>query len=60
MGILKRAGADGWAIGAWLTTPTAAFDGDSAVDYLVVHRSSREAVDRVKAVALADAAGWAQ
>lgn len=60
VGILKRAGADGWAVGAWLTTPTAAFDGDSAVDYLVVHRSSKDAVDRVKAVAAADAAAWSQ
>lgn len=59
VGILGRAGADGWAIGAWLTTPTPAFDGDSAVDHLVVHRGSRDAVERVVAVATADAAGWA-
>lgn len=59
VGILKRAGADGWAIGAWLTTPSPAFDGDSAVDHLVVHRSSKDAVDRLRAVATADAAGWA-
>ena len=60
VGILKRAGADGWAIGTWLTTPSAAFEDDSAVDYLVVHRSSRDAVDRVKAVAAADAATWSR
>lgn len=60
VGILGRAGADGWAIGAWLTTPSAAFDGDSAVDHLVVHRASREAVDRVVAVATADASAWAR
>ena len=60
VGILKRAGADGWAIGTWLTTPTTAFDADSAVDYLVVHRSSKEAVDRVRAVATADASGWSR
>lgn len=58
VGILKRAGADGWAIGTWLTTPSAAFDNESAVDYLVVHRSSKEAVDRVRAVATADASAW--
>jgi len=60
VGILKRAGADGWAIGTWLTTPTTAFDADSAVDYLVVHRSSKEAVDRVRAVATADASRWSR
>ena len=60
VGILKRAGADGWAIATWLTTPSAAFEDDSAVDYLVVHRSSRDAVDRVKAVAAADAATWSR
>ena len=58
VGILKRAGADGWAIGTWLTTPSPAFENDSAVDYLVVHRSSKEAVERVRAVAAADAAAW--
>jgi|GraSoiStandDraft_4_1057263.scaffolds.fasta_scaffold48878_2 hypothetical protein len=60
VGIFKRAGADGWAIGTWLTTPSSAFDDDSAVDYLVVHRSSKEAVDRVRAVAAADAGAWAR
>ncbi len=58
VGILGRAGADGWAVGLWLTTPSAAFDGESAVDHLVFHRSSREAVDRVVAAAAADAATW--
>ena len=42
------------------TTPTTAFDADSAVDYLVVHRSSKEAVDRVRAVATADASAWSR
>ena len=61
VGILKRAGADGWAIGAWLTTATAAFDGDSAVDYLVVHRSSKEGRRPGQGRSLsADAAGWAE
>jgi hypothetical protein len=60
VGILKRAGADGWANGTWLTTPSAAFEDESAVDYLVVHRSSKEAVDRVRAVAAADAGVWAR
>lgn len=59
IGILTRAGADGWAVGAWLTTASAAFEGQSAVDYLVVHRSSPAAVERVTAVATADASAWA-
>ena len=59
VGILARAGADGWAIGAWLTTPTAAFRGKSAVDHLAVHRSSPAAVDLVVRAARADAARWA-
>jgi len=58
VGILGRAGADGWAIGVWLTTPSPAFDGESAVDHLVFHRSSREAVERVVAAATADAEAW--
>ncbi|MEO7236711.1 MAG: hypothetical protein ABIW80_15235 [Lapillicoccus sp.] len=58
VGILGRAGADGWAVGVWLTTPSAAFDGESAVDHLVFHRSSREAVDRVLVAATADASAW--
>lgn len=58
VGILSRAGADGWAIGTWLTTPSPAFGGESAVDHLVLHHSSQAAVDHVVAVAQADAAGW--
>ena len=58
VGILGRAGADGWAVGVWLTTPSPAFDGDSAVDHLVLHRLSREAVGRVVTAATADVAGW--
>jgi hypothetical protein len=50
---------DGWSVGAWLTTPSAVFDGHSAVDYLVVHRSSPTAVARVSAAAVADATQWA-
>lgn len=59
VGILTRAGADGWTIGAWLTTPSDLFDGHSAVDYLVVHRSSGAAVEHVARAAAADAARWA-
>ncbi len=58
VGTLTRAGADGWAIGAWLTTASGAFDGDSVVDYLVLHHGSSEAVRRVTGAAAADAAGW--
>ena len=59
VGILTRAGVDGWTIGTWLTTPTELFEGHSAVDYLVVHRSSAAAVARVAQAAAADAARWA-
>ncbi len=59
VGAFTRRGADGWSIGAWLTTPSALFDGQSAVDYLVVHRSSAAAVARVAEAARADAAVWA-
>lgn len=58
IGVLGRAGADGWAIGTWLTTPSEAFGGESAVDHLVVRRSSRAAVDLVVSTAVADAARW--
>src|SRR6476661_7930268 len=58
VGVFTRRGVDGWSIGAWLTTPSAAFDGHSAVDYLVVHRSSAAAIGRVTEVAAADAAAW--
>ena len=59
VGAFTRRGVDGWSIGAWLTTPTDAFEGHSAVDYLVVHRSSAGAVARVAELAAADAAAWA-
>jgi hypothetical protein len=59
VGAFVRKGVDGWSIGAWLTTPSAVFDGHSAVDYLVVHRSSPTAVARVTAAAVADASQWA-
>jgi hypothetical protein len=59
VGAFVRKGADGWSIGAWLTTPSAVFDGHSAVDYLVVHRSSPSSVARVTAAAVADASQWA-
>src|SRR5690242_9355942 len=39
VGAFTRRGVDGWSVGAWLTTPTPVFDGQSAIDYLVVHRS---------------------
>ena len=59
VGILGRAGADGWTIATWLTTPSAIFTGQSAVDHLVLHRSSVAAVDLVVTAAEADAARWA-
>jgi hypothetical protein len=59
VGAFTRKGADGWAVGAWLTTPSVVFDGQSAVDFLVVHRSSATAVARVASAASADAAQWA-
>ena len=59
VGVLTRAGADGWTIGAWLTTPSQVFEGHSAVDYLVVHRSSASAVAHVARSAAHDAARWA-
>jgi hypothetical protein len=59
VGAFTRRGVDGWAIGAWLTTASPLFDGHSAVDYLVVHRSSASAVERVAQAAAADAAAWA-
>lgn len=56
---MARQGVDGWTVGAWLTTESAAFDGQSAVDYLVVHRSSPAAVAHVADVAAGDAAALA-
>jgi hypothetical protein len=58
VGVFTRRGADGWSIGAWLTTPSDVFEGQSAVDYLVVHRSSAAAVARVVEAARADASAW--
>ena len=58
VGAFTRRGADGWSVGAWLTTPSDVFEGHSAVDYLVVHRSSAAAVARVAEAARADAAAW--
>jgi hypothetical protein len=57
--VLTRGGADGWTAAVWLTTQSVAFDGESAVDHLVVHRASAAAVQRVVAQAQADAAAWA-
>ncbi|GAB3437935.1 hypothetical protein GCM10027517_09880 [Phycicoccus ginsengisoli] len=59
VGAFTKAGVDGWVTGTWLTTPSEVFDGESAVDYLVVHRSSAAAVTRVATAAAADAARWA-
>jgi len=59
VGAFTRRGVDGWSTGAWLTTASEVFDGHSAVDYLVVHRSSAAAVARVADAAAADAAAWA-
>lgn len=59
IGLMARHGVDGWTTATWLTTRSPAFDGDTAVDHLVVHRSSAAAVARVVAQAEADAAGWA-
>ena len=57
--VFARAGVDGWTAAVWLTTPSTAFDGDSAVDHLVVHRASAAAVRRVVGQAQADVALWA-
>lgn len=59
VGAFTRRGVDGWSVGAWLTTPTPVFGGQSAIDYLVVHRSSPTAVRWVADRAVADAAAWA-
>jgi len=56
---MTRAGVDGWVAGTWLTTPSAVFDGDSAVDHLVVHHAARSSMARVVAAATADVASWA-
>ena len=57
--VFARAGVDGWTAAVWLTTASTAFDGDSAVDHLVVHRASATAVRRVVRQAQADVAAWA-
>jgi hypothetical protein len=59
VGAFARTGVDGWTIGTWLTTAADVFDGQSAVDYLVVHRSSPTAVRWVAQCAAQDAARWA-
>lgn len=59
VGEFTRRGVDGWAVALWLTTASEAFEGHSAVDFLVLHRSSATAVQRVVEVATADAASWA-
>lgn len=59
VGAFTRRGVDGWSIGTWLITPAEPFEGHSAVDYLVVHRSSSSAVAWVAQCAAADAARWA-
>jgi hypothetical protein len=59
VGEFARHGADGWSTALWLTTPSDVFGGQSAVDYLVVHRASRAAVARVASTAAVDARTWA-
>lgn len=58
VGELTRRGADGWAVATWLTTPSPVFDGHSAVDFLVLHRSSATSVERVARQAALDAQSW--
>ena len=58
VGEFTRRGVDGWAVALWLTTASEAFEGHSAVDFLVLHRSSAAAVQRVVEVATADAQSW--
>jgi hypothetical protein len=57
--VLVRGGVDGWTAAVWFTTPSPAFDGESAVDHLVVRRGSAAAVRRVLDQARADVAAWA-
>jgi hypothetical protein len=59
VGEFARRGADGWSTAVWLTTPSDVFGGQSAVDYLVVHRASRAAVQLVASTAALDARTWA-
>ncbi len=57
--VFARHRVDGWTAAVWFTTPSPAFDRDSAVDHLVVHRASAASVARVVRQAEADAAAWA-
>lgn len=57
--VFARHRVDGWTAAVWLTTASPVFDGDSAVDHLVVHRGSAAAIARVVRQAEADAAAWA-
>ncbi|GAB3590851.1 hypothetical protein GCM10027446_06850 [Angustibacter peucedani] len=57
--VFARHAVDGWTAAVWLTTSSPVFDGDSAVDHLVVHRASAAAVARVVRQAEADVAAWA-
>ncbi len=59
VGEFVRRGADGWSTALWLTTPSDVFGGQSAVDYLVVHRASRASVQLVASTAALDARTWA-
>src|SRR3954468_18562733 len=59
VGEFARRGTDGWSTALWLTTPSDVFGGQSAVDYLVVHRASRAAVQLVASTAALDARTWA-
>lgn len=55
-GVLREfSGVDGWAVLAWLTTPSAAFDGMCATDLLVLGGDP----ERVRTAAAGDAARWA-
>jgi hypothetical protein len=56
--VFGRHGVDGWTAAVWLTTASPVFDGDSAVDHLVVHRASPAAIDRIVRQAEADALAW--
>jgi hypothetical protein len=57
--VFARHAVEGWTAAVWLTTPSPVFDGDSAVDHLVVHRASAAAVARVVRQAEADVSAWA-
>jgi hypothetical protein len=59
LSVFARHGIDGWTAAVWFTTPSPAFDGDSVVDHLVIHRTSSAAVARVVRQAESDASAWA-